>query len=110
MMRRMMTVNQVAEAFDIKPIRIHKALKRSGMRLRLQKVKGQYQLEPEDIEQLARIMKRPTPVLLTDSPGLPLEWWGVPEHRDAFTIERFRREARLLALIRIARTEGRISA
>lgn len=81
------------------------------MRLRLQKFKGQYQLEAEDIEELAKIMKRPTPTfaLEDDSPGLPLEWWGVPEHRDAFTAERFRREARLLALIRRAQREGRIA-
>lgn len=65
-MRRMMTINQLAEAFDVRPSRIHKTLKRSGMRLRLKKIKGHYALSDDDVEQLARVLGKPTPTTFAD--------------------------------------------
>lgn len=78
-MRRMMTVSQLAEAFGVRPSRIHNTLKRTGMRWRLQKFKVQYGLSGEDVEQLAQILGKPTPTTFEDdSPALPFEWWGMP--------------------------------
>ncbi|SLI70855.1 Helix-turn-helix domain [Mycobacteroides abscessus subsp. abscessus] len=99
-----MSPEDVAELLDVKPNTIRKAMRRTGMRLRIQKHKGIYRLTDSDIDQLCQILnkKRLRPVEDIDTDGFPPEWLGDPSHTPAFIAERFRRERRLLELIRKA--------
>ncbi|GAB4957865.1 hypothetical protein JHV675_34030 [Mycobacterium avium subsp. hominissuis] len=64
---------------------------------------NQYLLSPEHIEEVKQFREDvegvPTPRRNIQGDGLPLDWLGDPTHREAFTLLRCEREARLLSLI-----------
>lgn len=99
-----MSPDDVAKLLDVRPNVIRKAMRRTGMRLRVRKHKGVYMLTDLDIDQLCQMLdkKRLQPVEDIDTEGFPPEWLGDPSHTAEFIAERFRRERRLLELIRKA--------
>lgn len=110
-MASMMTTTEAAETLGVPRIIINRAIKKLRMRETLPRNGGQYVLSPTALETICDYLQRRSPtygnvtVDLPDddddgAPALPLEWWGDPAHTAEFVAERFRREARLLAMIR----------
>ncbi len=75
--------------------------------MRLAKRGTDYLFSPDDINAVSEYLCTPKPVKKSgnnashsDSPGLPLEWLNDPAHTAEFVAERYRREARLMTLVR----------
>lgn len=75
--------------------------------MRLTKRGTDYLFSPDDINAVSEYLSKPKPVknkaknlCHSDTPGLPLEWLNDPAHTADFVAERYRREARLISLIR----------
>lgn len=106
-MRVMMTTSQAAAALDVSIPVLQRAIRKSGLRMRLAKRGTDYLFSPEDLDAVSQYLSKPKPVKNRaknpghgDTPGLPLEWLNDPAHTADFVAERYRREARLISLIR----------
>jgi hypothetical protein len=104
---RHMHLDEVAQLLDVRTKVIFKAMKRTGLRLTVKRQKGKFVLADDDIAYLCQVLNKRRLRPLSDqdddgTPGLPLEWWGDPAHTSEFVAERFRRERRLLVMIREA--------
>ncbi|WP_131809705.1 helix-turn-helix domain-containing protein [Mycolicibacter sinensis] len=103
----MMTTSQAAAALDVSIPVLQRAIRKSGLRMRLAKRGTDYLFSPEDLDAVSQYLSKPKPVKNRaknpghgDTPGLPLEWLNDPAHTADFVAERYRREARLISLIR----------
>ena len=105
-----MTITEAAAALDIPPGILRRAIRKSGLRWKLTKTKGEYVLTDADLEAICDHLRRnrrykdlaPTSAQRDDdgTPGLPLEWLNDPSHTAEFVAERFRREDRLMTRVR----------
>jgi hypothetical protein len=75
--------------------------------MRLTKRGTNYLFSPDDLDAVSEYLSKPKPVKKSaknpghsDTPGLPLEWLNDPAHTTDFVDERYRREARLMTLVR----------
>lgn len=102
-MSSVMTTREAALELGISTRVLGNVLKKSGLRMLLPRKGNQYLLSPEHIEEVKQFREDvegiPTSRRNIDRDGLPLDWLGDPTHREAFTMLRFEREGRLLALI-----------
>lgn len=108
-MPHMTTLNtaDTAAALKISRPTLFRAIRKSGLRMRLTKRGTDYLFSPEDLDAVSQYLSKPKPVKNRaknpghgDTPGLPLEWLNDPAHTADFVAERYRREARLISLIR----------
>ncbi|WP_419179706.1 helix-turn-helix domain-containing protein [Mycolicibacter terrae] len=76
-MPRMMTTSQAAAALDISIPVLQRAIRKSGLRMRLTKRGTDYLFSPDDLDAVAEYRRKPKPAKNpghSDTPGLPLEW------------------------------------
>lgn len=103
-MPRMMNTPQAAAALGISIKSLHRAIRKSGLRMTLTKSGIEYLFSPDDLKAVSEYLnknhQRAAEKARDDSAGLPVEWLNDPAHAADFAAERYRREARLMARVR----------
>lgn len=98
-----MTTREAALELGMSTRALGIVLKKSGLRMLLPRKGTSYLLSPENIQEVRQYQQDVQGITpetrRIEHDGLPLEWLGDPSHRQAFTLLRFEREGRLLALI-----------
>lgn len=84
-----MTTSQAAAAFDISIPVLQRAIRKSGLRMRLTKRGTDYLFSPDDLDAVSEYRHKPKSAKTpghSDTPGLPLEWLSDPAHTAEFVI------------------------
>lgn len=96
-----MTVAEVAAMLGTTPTAVRRRLRHAGIK---PVDGGGYVLAQDDVDAITGSVAANGPLVdpcrLPDDPGLPLSALGDPAMREAFTMLRFQREHRLMALLR----------